>query len=163
MKAADIGDDVFMDAVVATPPAHDGGWWRSRRDVQATLERLLGGELPEKLFLAKARKLGKKQRLEGCTDCSCRGDYHLPRECREHGCCYMAGFDWRTHPAYEPAWDEPLIRQGDAGAVEMYDAVLPEWPKPAPWAPFRDRIPRASHCYRLASGAMVHVKPDCRC
>ena len=29
--------------------------------------------------------------------------------------------------------------------------------------PLRNLIPRARSCYRLASGAMVHVKPDCRC
>lgn len=106
MKAADISDDVFMLAVATTSPMHAGGCWRHRRTVQATLEQMLGTELPEKLFLAKARKLGKKQRLEGCTDCSCRGDYHLPRECRDNGCCRVPEFDWRTHPAYEPSWDE---------------------------------------------------------
>ena len=50
------------------------------------------------------------------------------------------------------------------GAVLTYDMVLPRWPYDAfPWTPFRDRLPRASACYRLPSGNMVHVKPGCRC
>jgi hypothetical protein len=54
----------------------------------------------------------------------------------------------------------PLRNDG----VLLYDMVLPTWPDDvAWWTPLRNRIPRASKCYRLASGAMVHVKPDCRC
>jgi len=105
MKAADIPDDVFLAAVAATLPMSAGSCWRFRHDVQAALERMLGTELPEKLFLAKARKLGARRLLEGCTRCSCRGDYHLPRECFEHRCCYSADFDWSAHPAWHPSWD----------------------------------------------------------
>lgn len=48
--------------------------------------------------------------------------------------------------------------------VLLYDMVLPAWPgDAAPWAPFRNRIPRATKCYAMASGAMVHVRPGCRC
>lgn len=38
-------------------------------------------------------------------------------------------------------------------------------PKHQPYAfvPMRNIVPRASKCYRLASGAKVHVKPGCRC
>jgi hypothetical protein len=50
--------------------------------------------------------------------------------------------------------------------IAAYDMV---WPKPydGPYlAPFRasgltSAVP--AKCYRMASGAMVHVKPDCRC
>lgn len=63
----------------------------------------------------------------------------------------------RRHPDIPVAI--PLRNDG----VLVYDAVLPEWPEPPPWTPFRDRIPRAAKCYRLAGGSMVHVKPGCRC
>jgi hypothetical protein len=80
VKAADISDDVFIEAVAATAPSHPGMTWRSRWSVRETLEQKLGIEIPEKLFLAKARKLGLKGKLLGCTNCDCRGDYHLPGE-----------------------------------------------------------------------------------
>jgi hypothetical protein len=54
---------------------------------------------------------------------------------------------------------EPLAQAG----VLVYDMVLPPWPRGALWTPLRDILPRASKCYGLASGAMVHVKPGCRC
>lgn len=119
-KCADIPDTLFMAAVEATAPMNPGGCWRYRGDVQAELERMLGAGLPEKLFLAKARKLGAKQRLEGCTRCTCRGDYHLPRECRAYGCCYGAGFDWRTHPAYSSDWEDDRLPQRDPGEFRRY-------------------------------------------
>lgn len=87
MKAADIPDDVFIEAVRVTAPMNPGGWWRFRKDVQKTLEGMLGFEIPEKVFLAKAKRLGERCKLEGCTNCTCRGDYHLPEECDEHNCC----------------------------------------------------------------------------
>lgn len=95
MQAKDIPDDAFLDAVRATPPI-----WRDRWSVQKTLETTLGYALPENLFLAKARALGAKQKLEGCTRCTCRGDYHFPEECRAAGCCYAPDFDWSQHPAW---------------------------------------------------------------
>ena len=58
-------------------------------------------------------------------------------------------------------YDGPLGLPPDT--VVVYGGVpFPEVTTP-PWTPFRDRIPRATKCYRMASGAMVHVKPDCRC
>lgn len=87
MKAADIPDDAFLEAVRMTSPRPHAGAWRTRGDVQKTLERMLGFEIPEKVFLAKAKRLGERRKLEGCTDCTCRGDYHLPAECDEHNCC----------------------------------------------------------------------------
>jgi len=67
-----------------------------------------------------------------------------------------------------------------ARKVLTYDMVLPPPPDPreaAEWSAWRSaggnlvteagrKAPwpsRASKCYRMASGAMVHVKPDCRC
>lgn len=88
MKCADIDDDVFLAAVAATTPMHPGlSVWRFRGDVKTTLDEMLGHPIPERLFLAKARKLGLKGKLSGCTDCTCRGDYHLPEECRARRCC----------------------------------------------------------------------------
>lgn len=84
-KCSDIPDDLFLAAVRVTEHG-ESSYWRMRSDVQATLETAIG-PVPEKLFLAKAKKLGKKRKLEGCTDCTCRGDYHLPWECDERHCC----------------------------------------------------------------------------
>ena len=73
-------------------------------------------ELPEKLFLAKARKLGEKGKLAGCTRCTCRGGYHTPRECHANRCCCSPEYDWRTHPEYDPSWeaDQPVPRDPEA-------------------------------------------------
>jgi hypothetical protein len=141
VKCSDIPDDVFMAAVEATEPMSPGGCWRHRRDVRATLERILGTELPEKLFLAKARKLGRKRRLEGCTNCSCRGDYHTPRECRRWRCCYSPDFPWdRLHPAYSPEWENdppPPPRDPEALAKAVTETAglfaLPLAPGLAPY------------------------------
>lgn len=108
MKCADIPDDLFIEVVKWTVPSRvNSPWpgilgypatdfaswepgtplpdgtepWRRRGDVKTNLEYVMQVEIPENLFLAKARKLGFKGKLEGCTDCSCRGDYHLPEEC----------------------------------------------------------------------------------
>lgn len=60
-------------------------------------------------------------------------------------------------------FDGPLGFPPDT--VVAYDAADPGWGEfPPPgwaWTPFRDRISLA--CYRLPSGAMVHVRPECRC
>jgi hypothetical protein len=121
VKCADISDDVFMAAVAVTRPT--AGCWRMRWDVKTTLEQALEMEVPEKLLLAKARKLGFKGRLECCTDCSCRGDYHLPRECKAYGCCYIdeGEKDWAATPGYDPSWEDD-VQPGDGevlGAAVM--------------------------------------------
>jgi hypothetical protein len=76
MKAADIPDYVFLAAVAATEGTANMSW-RNRWAVQRTLEQHLGAGIPEKLFMAKARKLMLSKKLHGCP-CGCRGDYHLP-------------------------------------------------------------------------------------
>lgn len=123
-KCADIDDGAFMAAVAATPP-RGAGHWRNRHDVQATLERALGAAVPEKLFLAKARKLGRRRLLEGCTECTCRGDYHLPRECHAQRCCYPSEHDWTTHLGYDPAWETDQRREFDPKVFDhlVADAV----------------------------------------
>jgi hypothetical protein len=104
-----------MAAVAVTRPT--AGCWRMRWDVKATLEQALETEVPEKVLLAKARKLGFKGRLEGCTDCSCRGDYHLPRECKVYGCCSGPERGWTVVPGYDPSW-EGDVRPGDGQVLE---------------------------------------------
>lgn len=90
MKCSDIPDDLFLEAVNRTPSV-DGSFeprfWRMRWDVQTTLESSLG-EVPEKLFIAKARKLMKAKKLGGCP-CGCRGDYHIP--CGDENCYETCG------------------------------------------------------------------------
>jgi hypothetical protein len=56
-------------------------------------------------------------------------------------------------------YDGPLGLPPDT--LVVYDMTPPEGPESS-WTPLRDR-PRATKCYRMASGAMVHFKPDCRC
>lgn len=89
MQCKDIPDDAFLDAVRRTPGVRGDmapEAWRMRWEVQAELEKGLG-PIPEKLFLAKARRLGRRGLLGGCTDCSCRGDYHIAAECPWDSCC----------------------------------------------------------------------------
>jgi hypothetical protein len=89
MQCKDIPDDVFLDAVRRTPGydgSTDGSVWRLRWKVQETLEVEVG-LLPERLFLAKARRLGQRGLLGGCTDCLCRGDYHIAADCPWPLCC----------------------------------------------------------------------------
>ena len=77
--ARDIPDAEFLHAVRITPGV-DGSTaddaWRMRWQVRTTLQARLG-EIPEKVFLAKARRLMRRNQLGGCG-CGCRGDYHLP-------------------------------------------------------------------------------------
>lgn len=86
MQCKDIPDQAFLDAVQGTPgTSKRRGAWRMRWNVQATLEVVLG-PIPERLFLAKARKLMTRRLLGGCP-CGCRGDYHLPADCDDWHCC----------------------------------------------------------------------------
>lgn len=92
MQCKDIADEALCDAVRSTPqrwPLSPGAApWRMAWDVQAALETVTG-PVPDKLFLAKVRKLFAKGLLGGCH-CGCRGDYHLTAECRSgaYGCGY---------------------------------------------------------------------------
>lgn len=89
---------------------------------------------------------------EDCAECGTPGyQRHLSAV---GGCGMCAAEDPR--PVHVP------LRNAHAGVL-TYDMVLPKWPRGETWTPFRDRLPRASKCYALASGATVHVKPDCRC
>ncbi|MBV1940841.1 hypothetical protein KUF83_30365 [Streptomyces sp. BV286] len=92
MQCKDIPDEAMCDAVRRVPPPSRPGAapWRMAWDVQAALEAEIG-PVPDKLFLAKIRKLFAKRLLGGC-DCGCRGDYHLTEECGGNssvcGYCY---------------------------------------------------------------------------
>jgi hypothetical protein len=91
MQCKDIPDEVFLDAVRRT--AGVGGSfapeaWRMRWHVEAELEKETG-PIPERLLLAKAKKLTLRGLLGGCY-CGCRGDYHIATECPYESCCHQA-------------------------------------------------------------------------
>ncbi len=84
MQAKDIPDATLLTAVQNTPGVGERlrdrpsgpTDWRMRWDVRATLEAMVG-PVPEKVLLAKARRLIGRDVLHGC-DCGCRGDWHFP-------------------------------------------------------------------------------------
>jgi hypothetical protein len=98
-------------------------------------------------------------------------EWHPDRPYCLPGCNRLDGHDGRDAgacmgPGGNALWgvytyDGPLGFPPDT-VVVYGGAPFPETVTPS-WTPFRDRIPRATRCYRLASGAMVHVKPECRC
>jgi hypothetical protein len=69
MQAKDISDEAFLAAVQGATR----GPWATRWDVTAALEA------PEKVVLAKARKLIRRGLLDGCA-CGCRGDFQVPAQ-----------------------------------------------------------------------------------
>ena len=84
MKASDIADEVFIRAVLFCCAEREMSW-ATRWDVAA----VLAGHpdevefpprdypnLPEKVVLAKARKLIRRKLIDGC-DCGCRGDFEV--------------------------------------------------------------------------------------
>jgi hypothetical protein len=75
LECKDIADDVFLAAVEQTEPLARS--WRMSWAVRKTLEGLIGEPVPDKLLIAKARKLIDRGLLHGCP-CGCRGDFHLP-------------------------------------------------------------------------------------
>ncbi|MEU5181099.1 hypothetical protein AB0G49_13715 [Streptomyces longwoodensis] len=85
MQCKDIPDAAVCDAIRRAPHHNEpaGAPWRMRWDVQAELESRIG-PVPERLFLAKMRRLFAKHLVGGC-DCGCRGDYHLTEECGRRG------------------------------------------------------------------------------
>ena len=94
--------------------------------------------------------------LDGCN----RIDIHAGGTCERDGQPLTPGpLDLiHQHP------DIPVFTPVRNTGILLYDMVLPKWPYDAfPWVPFRNNLPRASACYRLPSGNMVHVKPGCRC
>jgi hypothetical protein len=70
MRAADLDTEVFMDAVDRAAAGRGSAcWW----DVAAELNLRYPG-VPEKVVLAKGRKLIRRGMLGGCW-CGCRGDW----------------------------------------------------------------------------------------
>ena len=70
MKASDIDDAAFLRAVQREQVANGGGW-AMRWDVAEHFP-----DVPEKVLLAKARRLMRRGFLDGCP-CGCRGDYEV--------------------------------------------------------------------------------------
>jgi len=88
VKCSDIRDEDFI-AAVGTAMKRRGFPWATRWDVAAVLDdhpEWVGGpeatdgsvRLPEKLVLAKARKLIRRGLLTGCA-CGCRGEWEPKR------------------------------------------------------------------------------------
>lgn len=71
MQAKDITDEALLRAVVIATDARSAPW-ANRFDVGV----VLGEEIPEKVVLAKARKMIRQKKLYGCA-CGCRGDWRL--------------------------------------------------------------------------------------
>lgn len=68
--ARDIDDQAFLDAVRHAQRRDRP--WVMRWDIETQFP-----QVPWKVLLAKAKRLIKAGRLEGCW-CGCRGDYRLP-------------------------------------------------------------------------------------
>ncbi len=87
MKAADITDEAFLDAVDEAIRLRGPGWTigATRWDVAAVLARhpedvgeapVEYPQMPQKVVLAKARKLINRELIVGCA-CGCRGGFEI--------------------------------------------------------------------------------------
>jgi hypothetical protein len=74
MQCKDISDEVFLAALRRVPGSANCGW-RNRWAVHAELEAVVG-PVPERLMLAKARRLIARGLMKGCA-CGCRGDWQI--------------------------------------------------------------------------------------
>lgn len=80
-QAKDISDEAFLTAVAEMEyeprpyiiPHDRVPHWVSRWD----LHEQRFPDVPQKVLLAKARKLIRQNRLDGCW-CGCRGDFEIP-------------------------------------------------------------------------------------
>jgi hypothetical protein len=72
MKAADIPDDVAIDAVRSTQGMHGVPNWSTLWDVQNSLPTY-----PPKVVTAKLASLIKRGKLKGTAQNGCRGDFEL--------------------------------------------------------------------------------------
>lgn len=144
MKAADITDAAFLDAM-RTAHVLRPGWWVTRWDTQAVLEghtefaRSMGiGDLldwplnfktewpefaiPEKVFLAKSRTLIRRGLIDGCA-CGCRGDFTIIgedwdtwREDHPHHAAY------RENQALEAAIARVFVRSPSGDALILHSS-----------------------------------------
>jgi hypothetical protein len=76
MQCKDIPDVLFLEVVRACGGAAPAGV-AMRWNVHAALEAAMG-PVPEKVVLAKAKKLIRARKMDGCA-CGCRGDFQLPK------------------------------------------------------------------------------------
>lgn len=78
MQAKDISDESVLAAIerVAKPGSTDGYMGLAPSASRWDIAWQLGGDLPEKVLLAKLRTMVRRGVLEGCT-CGCRGDFHI--------------------------------------------------------------------------------------
>ncbi|MGW7630554.1 hypothetical protein ACWGKO_16690 [Streptomyces griseoincarnatus] len=75
LQCKDIPDALFLEAVRESARTPSG--WAMRWDVHTALEAVMG-PVPEKVVLAKAKKLIRAKKMDGCA-CGCRGDFQLPK------------------------------------------------------------------------------------
>lgn len=97
-----------------------------------------------------------------CTDCPRLGDLALG----ESWSCPECGSRWTATEEEVPCQEcghERTERTWSYERGDRWDTAPKQERARAPmWTPFRNII-SLSPCYRLAGGAMVHVKPDCHC
>lgn len=81
MRCRDIADEDVIAAVKATP-----GYCRMWSQVWPVFDAAMPG-VPYNVFVAKVRRLAHRGLLHACVHggkAQCRGDLHLPEECK--GC-----------------------------------------------------------------------------
>jgi hypothetical protein len=81
MQCKDIPDDLVVRAIAITP-----GYWRMWSQVWPRFDGLMP-DVPYNVFVAKVRRLSQRGLVHACVHDGkrqCRGDLHLPEECR--GC-----------------------------------------------------------------------------
>lgn len=80
LQAKDVRDEDFLEAIETSIEARTIEWgfqahYASRWDIRD----LLGHHIPEKVVLAKANQLMKRDIIDGCA-CGCRGDFEIVEE-----------------------------------------------------------------------------------
>lgn len=81
VQCKDIPDEMVINSIKATP-----GYWRNWDAVWKSFEDFMP-EVPINVFVAKMRKLDERGLVHACVHpgkVQCRGDIHLPDECK--GC-----------------------------------------------------------------------------
>jgi len=86
MQCKDVPNEAVLQAIINT--AASGHCWRSWDEVLWHFDALMPG-VPQALLLAKVDRMAKAGLVHACVhrpygDGQCRGDVHLPEECR--GC-----------------------------------------------------------------------------
>ena len=73
MQCKDIADCAVL-SILARNPEEWHGWWENWPGV--TVRPAFPANAPDRLILAKMRRLIERKLVDGCT-CGCRGDFHI--------------------------------------------------------------------------------------